>query len=69
MFCCALRCVHSTFVIIVIGKRELIALPFLSSLYLMIVVWLFLPVSGVGQQFVTVVFPDHTKLLFLNLII
>ena len=31
----------------------------------MIVVWLFLAVSRVCQQFVIVVFPDHTHLLFL----
>ena len=30
-FCCALLCVHSSFAIILFGKRELVALPFLSS--------------------------------------
>ena len=30
MFCCALLCVHSSFAMILIGKRELVALPFLS---------------------------------------
>ena len=28
MFCCALLCVHSNFVIILMGKRELVALLF-----------------------------------------
>ena len=32
----------------------------------MIVVWLFLTMTLVCLQFVTVVFPDHTYLLFLN---
>ena len=40
MFCCALLCVHSSFAIILIGKRELGALLRLSSWCLVIVVWL-----------------------------
>ena len=48
------------------GKRELIALLCLSSWCFAIVVWLFLAVSWVCTQFVIVVFPDHTYLLFLN---
>ena len=35
----------------------------------MIAVWLFLVVTWVCLQFVIVVFPDHTHLLFLNLTI
>ena len=46
------------------GKRELFALLNLSSWCLVIVVWLFLAVSLVCLQFVIVVFPDHTHLLF-----
>ena len=41
------------------------ALLSLSSLCLVIVVWLFLAVPWVCLQFVIVVFPDHTYLLFL----
>ena len=37
MFCC----VHSSFSIILMGKRKLVALPSLSSWCLLIVVWLF----------------------------
>ena len=38
MFCCALLCVHSSFAIISMGKRELAALLCLSSWCLVIVV-------------------------------
>ena len=62
-FCCALLCVCSGFAIILMGKRELIALLGLSSWCLMVVVWLFLAVPWVCLQFVVVVFPDHTYLL------
>ena len=44
MFCCTLLYVHSSFAIILMGKRELVALLSLSSCCLMIVVWLFLAV-------------------------
>ena len=47
------------------GKRELVALLSLSSWCLVMVVWRFLAVPWVCLQFVTVVFPDHTHLLFL----
>ena len=50
---------------IVTGKRELIALLNLSSWCLMMVEGLFLAVPGGCLQFVIVVFPDHTHLLFL----
>ena len=60
MFCCALLYVHSSFAIISMGKRELVALLSLSSCCLMIVVWLFLTMPWVCLQFVIVVFPDHT---------
>ena len=49
------------------GKRELVALLSLSSWCLMIVVWLFLAVPWVCLQFVIVIFPDHTHLLFMTL--
>ena len=45
-------------------ERELVASLCLSSLCHVIVVWLFLTVPRV--QFVIVVFPDHTQLLFLE---
>ena len=50
--------------IILMGKRELVSWLSLSSLCLVIVVWLFLAVPWVCLQFVVVVFPDHTHLLF-----
>ena len=65
MFCCMYLYVHSSFAIVLMGKRELIALLSLSSLCLVIVVWLLLAVPWVCLQFVIVVFPDHTHLLFL----
>ena len=64
MFCCALLCVHSTFAIILIGKRELVALLSFPSWCIMIVMWLFLAMPQVCLQFVIVLFPDHTHLLF-----
>ena len=60
MFCCALFCIHSSFAIILIRKRELVALLSLSLWYFVIVVLLFLAVPQVCLQFVIVVFPDHT---------
>ena len=65
MFCCTLVYVHSSFAVILMGKRELVALLSLSSWCLVIVVWLFIAVTWVCLQFVIVVFPDHTQLLFL----
>ena len=62
---CPLLYVHSGFAIILIGKRELDALLCLSAWCLVIVVWLFLTKPRVCLQFVVVVFPDHTHLLFL----
>ena len=64
MFCLALLCVHFSFVIISMEKRELVSLLCLSSWCLMIVVRLFLTMSQVCLQFVIVIFPDHTHLLF-----
>ena len=65
MFCCTLLYVPSSFATILMGKRELVALLSLSSWCLVIVVWLSLAMPWVCLQFVTVVFPDHTHLLFL----
>ena len=67
MFCYALLYVHSSFAIILMGKRGLVALLSLSSCCLVIVVWLFLVVPWVCLQFVIMVFTDHTHLLFLVL--
>ena len=58
MFCCTLLYFHSSFAIILMGKRELVALLSLSSLCYVVVVWLFLAVSWVCLRFVIVVFPD-----------
>ena len=67
MFCCMLLYVHSSIAIILIGKRELIALLNLSSWCLVMVERLFLAVPWGCLQFVIVVFPDHTHVLFLFL--
>ena len=42
MFCCTLLYVHSSIAIILVGKRELVALLNLSSWCLVMVEWLFL---------------------------
>ena len=55
---------HSSIAIILMGKRELIALLNLSSWSLVMVERLFLAVPRGCLQFVIVVFPDHTHLLF-----
>ena len=64
MFCCTLLYVHSSIAIILMGKRMLIALLNLSSWCLVMVERLFLAVPRGCLQFVIVVFPDHTHLLF-----
>ena len=66
MFCCTLLYVHSSIAIILMGKRELITLLNLSSWCLVMVDWLFLAVPRGSLQFVIVVFPDHTHLLFFD---
>ena len=65
IFCCTLLYVHSSIAIILMGKRELIALLNLSSWCLVVVERLFLALPRGCLQFVIVVFPDHTHLLFL----
>ena len=64
MFCCTLLYVHSSIAIILMGKRELIALLNLSSWCLVMDERLFIAVPRDCLQFVIVVFPDHTHLLF-----
>ena len=66
MDCCTLLYVHSSIAIIMMGKRELIALLNLSSWCLVMVERLFLAVPRSCLQFVIVVFPEHTHLLFLS---
>ena len=69
MFCCTLLYVHSSIAIILMGKRELVALLNLSSWCLVMVERLFLAVPWCCLRFVIVVFPDHTRLhvlLFLS---
>ena len=60
MFCCTLLYVHSSIAIILMGKRELVALLNLSSWCLVMVERLFLAVPWGCLRFVIVVFPDHT---------
>ena len=60
MFCCTLLYVHSCIAIILMGKRELIALLNLSSWCLVMVERLFLAVQRGCLRFVIVVFSDHT---------
>ena len=65
MFCCTRFYIHSSIAIILMEKRELVALLGLSSWCLLMVERLFLAVPWGCLQFVIVVFPDHTHLLFL----
>ena len=67
MFCCTLFYVHSSFAIILMGKRELIALLNLSSWCLVMVERLFLAVPLGCLPFVIVVFPEHTHLPFCSI--
>ena len=59
----ALLCVLSSFTIILMGNRELVALLCLSSWCRGIVMCLFMFCFWVGLQCVIVVFLDHTHLL------
>ena len=67
MFCCTLLYVHSSIAIILMGKRELVALLNLHSWCLVMVVGLFLSMLWGCLRFVIVVFPDQTHLSFLLL--
>ena len=64
MFCCTLLYVHSSIAIILMGKRELVALLNLSSWCLVMVERLFLGMPRGCLRFVIVVFPDHTHYFF-----
>ena len=64
ILCCALLCIHSSFAIILMRKREPVTLLSLSSWCPEMVVLLFLAVPCEFLRFVIVVFPDHTHLLF-----
>ena len=68
-FCCTLLYVYSSIAIILMGKRELVALLTLSSWCLVMVERLFLAVPRGCLRFVIVVFPDHTHLLLLNIMV
>ena len=65
MFCYTLLCVRSSIAIILMEKKELVALLNLSSWCTVMVERLFLAVPQGCLRFVIVVFPDHThSLLF-----
>ena len=64
MFCCTLLYVLSSIAIILMGKRELVALLNLSSWCLVMVERLFHAVPWGCLRFL-IVFPDHTHLLFM----
>ena len=66
MFCCTLLYVHSSIAIILMGKRELVALLNLSSWCIVMVERLFLAVPSGCLRFLIAVFPDHTHLVFLK---
>ena len=56
MLCCTLLYVHFSFAIILMEKRDLVALLSFTSWCLEIVVWLFLAVPWVYLEFLIVVF-------------
>ena len=60
MFCCTLLYVHSSIPIILMGKKELVALLNLSTWCHVMVEWLFFAVPWGCLRFVIVAFPDHT---------
>ena len=68
LFCESVLCVHSSFAIILKRTRKLVALLllFYRCSVTINVLWLFLMVPWVGLQYLIVVFPDHTHLLFNN---
>ena len=65
-FCYALLCVHFSFAIMLKRKRKLVALLLLSCKCIVTINFqlLFLRVPWIGLQYVIVVFPNHTHLLF-----
>ena len=66
LYCYALLCIHFSFAIMLKRKRKLVALLLLSCRCSVTinVPWLFLKVPCIGLQYVIVVFPNHTHLLF-----
>ena len=68
VLCFAVRYFMSSIAINLMGKRELIALLNMSSWCLVMVERLFLAVPRGCLQFVIMVIPDHTHLLFLCLL-
>ena len=66
LFCYALLCVHSSFAIILKRKRKLVDLLLLSARCIVTinVMWFFLTVLWVGLQYLILVFPDLTHLLY-----
>ena len=60
--------VRSSIAIILMGKRELVALLGLSSWCLVMVERLFLAVPRGCLQFVIVVFPDHTHYFWSSIV-
>ena len=69
LFCYALLCVYSSFVMILKRKRKLFAVLLLPyrCIVTVNVLCLFLTVPWVGLQCVIVVFPDHTHYFFILL--
>ena len=66
LFSYTLRCVHSSYAIILKRNRKLVALLLLSYRCIVTIngLFLILTVPWVGLQCVIVVFPNHTHLLF-----
>ena len=64
MFCYSPLCNLSRFTIILMGKKELVALPCLSSWCLVIDIGSFSPL-----RCVIVIFPDHTHLFFVVVVV
>ena len=62
MFCYALHCVHSSFEIILRGKRKLLVLSY-RCIVTINVRWPLFTVPLVGLLCVIVLFPDHTHFL------
>ena len=68
LFYYVLLCAHSSFAIIL--KRKLVALLLLSNrCNVTINVLLFLTVPWGGLQYVIMVFPDHSQLLFVYIVL
>ena len=67
MFCCTLLYFHSGFAIILMGKRDLVALILFFAFLVPCDCCVALSYGATGlSAVVNVVFPDHTHLLFLR---